>query len=232
MSRDFWPDNETDMLAVSKNFLEKVSLDPPVYGLTAAQVASAQAACDAFAVSLAQARDTNRGSVDVARKNTDKRRLERLIRPLAAIVSAQPTIDLEQRIELGLSTTPAHSPRVGPPTDAPSVQLEPLEHCAVVKLFGETSAPRRGRPRGVKGAMIFYALADSPWRVPTQWTFIEITTKTSVRIELPPDVSGGAVVFFSACWLSPTLQRGPMSAAPAWVRVVSDQRGTLKSLAA
>lgn len=69
--------------------------------------------------------------------------------------------------------------------------------------------------------MIFFAVGADPWTAPADgWQFIEITTKTNLRITLPREIAAGSVVFFNACWLSPTLERGPMGDSPRSIRVM------------
>ena len=109
--------------------------------------------------------------------------------------------------------------RIGPLSDSSmvAVPVGQIRRVAVASpaLLAAAGTPAHPQDLGSLPCVRFTALMPG-----TTWHFIEITTKTRVRIALPPEVGPGSVVFYNACWLSPTLGRGPMSESPGHTRVL------------
>jgi hypothetical protein len=82
-----------------------------------------------------------------------------------------------------------------------------------VRLRGKDS-PRRGKPRGVAGAMVYSFVGSEPPATLDGWTCEGGTTRTTTDITLGARSHGikpGDMVWFTACWFNPRMQRGPVA---------------------
>ena len=81
----------------------------------------------------------------------------------------------------------------------------------LLTLTDTQHAFRRGKPRGVVGAIIYTFAGSRPPESLSDWTISALTTKPRAIIQFGPQVPAGAQVWVCARWLNPRLQAGPLS---------------------
>jgi hypothetical protein len=211
MPRDFFPRREADVLNFSRNFKERIALDPLQYGLSPEQSDQYGAQQEAFAAlfALANANTTRTPSIIIA-KSTALAELEAETRKLSRIVRACPSVTSQMRLDLGLSVSDGGK---GTPTQAPDAPprlrvLSVLGRTVEVRLL-DADTTRRGKPAHVLGAALFVADGDQPPANLTDWTFKGNTTRTTAKLNFDPSLPPGTKVWLTAYWFSPRAANGP-----------------------
>lgn len=223
-STNFLPSREAELVTFSTNFNTRIVASPTTYGLVAGQATAYTTLHNAFvtAYNLASAPNT-RTPVNITAKNTAKALLidgPGGIRALARIVQATPTVTAAQKEDLGLTVRDADPTPIPAPTESPVVDI--------VATFGNTITvhvhaakkvkPRGGKPVGVTGAAVFWALGENPPADASGYTFAGNTTKNSFDIMLPGTTPSGSRVWITAFWFNAKMESGP-AATPVSVNL-------------
>jgi hypothetical protein len=220
MPKGFLPNADAALLDWSRNFAARLSESGERYGISPAQAADYALKNAAFADAYHLVADpTTRTRPNVLAKNDVRAALRAAARRLALIIKSQAVTD-DERIALGLS--PRNAGRAAPvarPAAAPLVGIRGVTGRTIRLRLCATDPPRRGRPPGVLGAVLFsYALppaplAAAPAAVPpadlAEWRFAGHATRTVVDVTFPADLPPGTEVWLTARWLNPRLQPGP-----------------------
>lgn len=215
MAHDYIPRRDAEFLQWSRVFSETISADPTSFGLTAAQAAEYaslhNAYADAFQTSFEPA---TRTAPAIVVKNETRSDAEAYARLLVRIVQATPIVTDEQRSALSITVRDRNPSPVPRPNEAPHAFVDLVRGSTVrVRLRSEES-PRRSKPEGVAGAMIYSFVGDTPPDEIHDWAFNGATTRTTTEITFGDGIQPGARVWITACWFNPRAQRGP-AAQPA-----------------
>src|SRR5690606_4670884 len=152
---------------------------PGAYGLTPAQAAEYAALHETFAMALARSQEpSTRTSPSIVAKNEARAVLERRARALAAIVRSRPEVADAQRVGRGLSARAPGRPRIARPAAPPWVAVAAVRGRRVRLRLRDRESARRGRPRGVAGAMVVYHVGERPPAEASRWTFGRLTSRT------------------------------------------------------
>jgi hypothetical protein len=229
MKHDYLPRSDAKMLQWAESFGRVLSAapGPEGYGVSAAELAEYGELVDGYRQAFLRAtQPSTRGPAAVLAKNEAKRSLVGMSRVLARLVGAQPGLSAEQRVNLGLGPGHGGSRRRRPvarPKVAPTVRVASVDgDLAEVRVY-DVHAAGLDKPAGVHGVLLFYYVGE---RLPggwSDWAFGLSTTATRFGFSLPRTWAGtpitvGAKVWLSACWVSPTLETGPM-ATPIYRRI-------------
>ncbi|MEX0777547.1 MAG: hypothetical protein WD042_17720 [Phycisphaeraceae bacterium] len=212
MSKWYLPKSDSGLLGWARNFGPKISASPGDYGLSEAQAAAFAAAAEAYAAAFRRAGDPQtRTRVAVVEKNAARAALRDEARELARVVRAHPGVTDEQRSVLGLTVPRPAVRRTPAPAERPTVQVVAMEGRTATLRLATLGSSRRGRPVGAIGAMVM-SHAGANWPAdPAAWRIEGVTTRTKVVLTLRPDIAPGSKVWFTAKWLSPRLEPGPMA---------------------
>ena len=215
MARDFYPRQEAAILSFTRNFGDTISLSPGDYGLSVGQceqyVATQEAFAEAYMIAIdpGTATRSNRAGKDAARVM-----FEAQTRKLARIIRAQPDVTTQMRINLGLSESDAGEggAAIARPEQMPRVIVKSVVGREIhIELRDEANKSRK--PAGVSGAVLFVMRADEPSANVTDWTFMDISTRTRATLRFGAQFPAGAQVWVMAQWFSTTGARGPASMA-------------------
>jgi hypothetical protein len=212
---DFLPRREADLRDWSVNFNSHINADPATYGLTAAQAADYNTKHNAFMAvfALASAPGT-RTRPRVVEKNAAQQVLRRSARQLAAIIRAFPGVTAVQRVEAGLTVrgSGGRSAPIPPPRTAPRLMvLDQRGGRVTIGLGNMAEASRRGRPRGVRGAVVLFFVGELPPADRADWSWLDMTSKTKLTLNLPRGLAPGTPIWLTAFWENPRSQRGPLA---------------------
>ena len=216
---DYLPRRDAELLAWSANWSDLINDSPETFGLSIEQASDYRDLHDAFAAAYAVTQGPERGPVATQTKNTAREALIREpggIRQLVRIVQTYPGTTDAMRVQLNITVPQSEPTPVPPPDHAPEIDLHPpVMRRVPIVLHNEEVIGRRGRPDGVRGALVFSYIGPTPPspQETDQWTFEKNTTRTSLEIEFPPTVANGATVWITARWYNPTGESGPASAA-------------------
>ena len=83
----------------------------------------------------------------------------------------------------------------------------------LVKPRDETGAFRRGRPRGVSGAVILSCIGPAARADRRGWTMEQLTSSTTATLVLPTASEPGAALWLSAAWFDGRCRMSPMAKA-------------------
>jgi hypothetical protein len=224
---DFIPSRQADLLAWSRNFRDHIN-NPPgpaQFGLTIAQAAHYTALHDAYAASLALARDPSTNSrSNIQTKNDAKAALKAEARVLARIIRANPDVDNAQRIELGLTVPAAATPNFAPMSVSeykPVVMVQAtIGRTVRLRIRGNAMTTRRARPAGTVGAVVLSYVApphspeeNSPPESISKWSYCGHATRPTFQVNFGAEVPAGSKVWFVACWVNTRGSNGPFSTA-------------------
>lgn len=211
----YLPLTDSGLLNWSRNFQAELSLlaDPTTIGLTAANVTDYAAAQADYETKYSAANaPKSRGGAAVLAKNESKDALVALSRSFAMTITNFQGVTDEQRYDFGLTVRDSDPSPVPVPSLSPEIDLKPpVVRSVEVRLHNEASLERRGKPTGVRGALVFsYVGATPPAAADTHlWKFELNTTRTTLELEFPSTVAPGATVWVTACWYNPRGESGP-----------------------
>ena len=206
-----------------RNLYDKLTDTPTNYGVTAEQIVPFAAAYEAFAAAYALSQNpVTRTKPTVAGRNTARRLLTERVRPLVATLQASPVMTDEKRQQLELPVrdvipTPIPKPATSPILAVTHVLGRVITIHLRERLADGNPSERRGKPRGVKGAAMYYAVGDAQ-PASNGWTFCGNAGTTTTAVTIPPTVPAGSKVWLTAQWLNPRLEAGPgCPAVPTYV---------------
>jgi hypothetical protein len=209
MASSFLPDKDQDLEAWAANFDTKITATPTAYGLVAGDATAFHSLAADFTTKLAAAvNPATRTPVTVQAKDTSRAALRAKARALAKIINAYPPITNAQRVELGLNVRDTTPTPIPPPATKPLLSVDPD---GTLRLVDETMPDRRGKPVGVRGALVFTKI-DGPAPVdPDDAKFAALATRFRAALPLPPG-SNGKTLWVLAQWYNLRGELGPVSA--------------------
>ncbi len=220
MSKPFYDLSDTDLLAWSNNFSQRLTATPAAFGITAPQALAYAQNNASFVVALNAWREPiTKTPIASANKKAARQTLLMMAKYLVNSINSNPSITDAQRDELGIRARKKPSP-IPAPSVSPLIDIESVSGRTVsIRLHGD--AARRGRPRGVQGAGVFTAIGETAPVEIEQWKFEGLTTKTKFEITFPESASAGTV-WITANWYNERGQTG-LACAPVSVNLPASQ---------
>ena len=222
MSNSYMPRREVEILRWLRNFgRELLKLHESVgVSLVEAEAFHALFLVAEGAFGRANVPET-RTSPAVRAKDDAMAAAERRARELVRVIVSRETVTDEQRVELGLRVPKRTRSRVGPPKAAPRLRVAGVEAgrvCLMLNDADEAANGRPRRPRGVKAATVMMHAGEGLPERWGEWSLVRSTSDKRVVVDLDGSLEPERRVWFTAFWLSPTLEAGP-PCAPVGVRV-------------
>jgi hypothetical protein len=212
MATDFIPRRESELVAFSANFKEKIVATPTLFGLTAPQAAAYADLHTAFATAYQLTQDpAARTPSAIVAKNSAMESLIANLRALARIVQACPEVTDEQRTMLGLTVRkepePQPAPTVVPGMDAVSSRARTVD----LNIHDKASLSKRGKPAGAVAAFVYSFVGATYPSNPSAWQFQGVATRSKFQITFPDTVAAGSQVWVCAAWVNRRGEAGPPS---------------------
>jgi hypothetical protein len=207
---DYIPNKDSELVSWSANFIAGVAANASTWSIPSNEVNSLQAANNAFVALQAQADSPARTSIIVAEKNAARKTLVAKIREMVGFRLKNPVISDVQRIMLGLhvhDTTPTTIPV---PTSRPELDIKVVDFRRLKVVFHDMGSKSKAKPYGVNGAVIIYAVLDSPPADINALTRNVLATRTPHILEFT-DEERGKTVYIAICWQNEKGQKGPWS---------------------
>jgi len=135
---------------------------------------------------------------------------------LVEIVQAFPGTTDFMRNELNIRIRDVEPTPVPVPSVAPDVDIVSTFGVTIkVRVHEASESPivLAGKPAGVKGATILWALGENPPVDDNAWTFSGNTTKNVYDIVLPNATPPGSRVSITAFWFNNKMESGPAATA-------------------
>jgi len=220
---DFIPRRESDFRKWSANFSAKLTAYGPAIGVSAELIDDYRDKHNAFnAAYLTAITPSTRTSPSITAKNTALKVVRAAARKLAWAIHAQKKASVHQLSALGLTINRpgGRSPRTPRPRSKPEVIIEQVDNRRVTLRLRNLEEPtRRGRPPGVRHAVLLRAVGDTPPSNPRDWSLVGLATRTRYTTTLPLELEPGERVWFTAYWVNTRGQNGPI-ATPAQTGVM------------
>lgn len=202
------PDKDQDLDAFLANIDAKITATPTAYGLQASDATALHALVTDFSTRLATATaPSTRTRSTVAAKNTSKLAVVAKVRSLMKIISAYPPVTNAQRADLGMNPKDAGPTPVPPPATKPLLSVDPD---GTLRIVDETMPDRRGKPTGVRGAVVFAKVDGPPPTTIDDAKFSALATKARIPLALPSG-SNGKMLYVLAAWYNERGDLGPVS---------------------
>ncbi|MEX0777125.1 MAG: hypothetical protein WD042_15580 [Phycisphaeraceae bacterium] len=218
---DFLPRRDANLANWAKCFAAHIAADPQRYGLSAAQAQAFAGVQQAYAQAHQVANSpSTRTLSSIMRKNGARRAMKDMARRLARLVHATPGVSDTMKAGLGLALH-VDGGRAAVNARVPGLRLtaEAKPSRRVKVRLRDRDSLRKGKPRGVVGAMIFRFVGERPTTRPEDWVFVGNTTRANCTVPIPPGLPPGTKVWFTAAWLDGRLREGPWS-MPVMMRVL------------
>ncbi len=210
MPNGYLPVRELDLLTWSKELSTKLLASPEYYGVTALQANAYDEVQVAFASAYAVAHDpTTRIKANLVAKNNTKKALIDATRPLVAFLQASPVMTDEKRGMLGIPIRDREPTPVPVPSEHPELTVVAVMSRTIRIKLRSTSSEGRGRPAGVAGATVYYAVGESFPQEIEGWMFKGNVSVTTFDLTIPVTVPGGSKVWLAAAWYNAKAQSGP-----------------------
>jgi hypothetical protein len=214
---DFLPRRDHDLLNWSIAYRNALIATPEQFGVLPEQAVEYSALHDLFAARLAAlVHPGMRSKPNFTAKQDARIALVKSARALARQIRSQPFVTDEMRVALGLNLRNTSRPRIPRPSHAPMVAIMNTRGRRIrVRVMNATGPLRRGRPRGVHGAMVLWSIGGVGGRAmsdPMAWSAAGATSRGVLTAELPASVPCGSQVWVTAYWFNGRNEDGPRAA--------------------
>ena len=207
---DYIPKKDAELVAWSANFTAGVSANAGAWEIPPDEVNALQTADATFAALHAQADSPAKNSIIVAEKNAARDVLVAKIRELAGFRLKNPVITDAQRIALGLHVRDTTYTTVSIPKSRPELDIDVLDFRRLKVVFHDMGSDSKAKPYGINGAVIAYAVLDTPPADPDALTRNVLATRTPHILEFTEE-ERGKTVYVAICWQNEKGQKGPWS---------------------
>jgi hypothetical protein len=207
---DYIPRKDSDLVAWSSNFASQVAANAESWGIPQEEVTALQTAKASFAALHAKADSPTKNSVIVAEKNIARKALEEKIRTLAGFRLKNPVITDAERIALGLRARDRKPSNIPVPKSRPELDIDVVDFRRLKILFHDMDTGSRAKPYGINGAIIAYAVLDTPPADRSVLTHSVLATRTPYTLEFAEE-ERGKTVYVAVCWQNEKGETGPWS---------------------
>lgn len=202
--KDFVPTTDAGLLAFALQFSTKITADPVVLGLTAANATALSTAVSDYQAKYTAATDpATRGKSTCFAKDTSRANLRFLIRQYARAIQGTLTVTNQQREELGLTVRDVEPTPWPTPGKAGVEVISVSGQTVLIRIYDPLNPTRRGKPLGVAGTTIVSYIGEEPSLNPAEWTFQGNTTRTKIQVAFPSTLAAGTKVWISAFFFNP-----------------------------
>jgi hypothetical protein len=207
---DYIPKRDSELVPWSANFTAEVTTNAATWEIPTIEVTNLQTADAAFATLQAQADSPAKNAIIVAKKNAARKTLETEIRGLVDFRLKNPIITDAQRIALGLHVHDTKPSNIPVPKSRPELDIDVVDFRRLKVLFHDMDSKSKAKPYGVNGAVIAYAVLDTPPADPTVLTRTTLATRTPHILEFTEE-ERGKTVYVTICWQKDKGEKGPWS---------------------
>jgi hypothetical protein len=172
--------------------------------------ASLKGPLEAFEAALTAALDHNRGKVDILAKNETKKALKKEVRTyVRAYLINNPAVTDEDKTEMGLPIHKTTHTPIPVPNTSPQLTVSTETRRRLTVLYRDEGSGRRGKPAGVHGVEVKWAILDAPPSDISELANSSFDTKPPLFIEFA-EHERGKKVFLCGRWeISREGEKGP-----------------------
>jgi hypothetical protein len=162
-------------------------------------------------VDYEKAKSPTHSSVDILKKNEGRAALEKAIRNLVnQYLRYNPAVTDTDRVAMGLPVPDPHHTPVPPPATVPEAEAKTPYPMVVEIHFHDEGREKRGKPAGVHGAKILYAVLDAPPATVESLTQSAFDPRSPFTLSFEEN-QRGKVLYFALHWENAKGEAGPWS---------------------
>jgi hypothetical protein len=209
MSNDYIPQSDGAFLEWGKILVTYASPKLAVFNIPVEALTPIQAQLTAFETAFNTAQNPNRGKVDVLNKNEARDALKLSIRAFVkAYLAYNPAVSDADRENMGLPLHDSTRTSVPVPTTIPELELDSSTIRQISVHFRDAGSDKRGKPVGIHGVELRWALLDNP---PSS---VEDLTKSAFDTASPymfkfDEADRGKSLYICPCWENNKGEKGP-----------------------
>jgi hypothetical protein len=209
MSNDYIPQSDGAFLEWVKILVTYASPKLAVFNIPAEALTPIQTQLTAYETAFNTAQNPNRGKVDILNKNEARDALKSSIRAFVkAYLAYNPAVSDADKENMGL---PLHDSTRTPapvPTTIPELELDSSTIRQISVHFRDAGSDKRGKPVGIHGVELRWALLDNP---PSS---VEDLTKSAFDTASPytfkfDESDRGKSLYICPCWENNKGEKGP-----------------------
>ena len=213
MSRDYVPRADGRCLAWLLGLSANISQHWSAYGMSQPDAANLAArVADFQAAAQVAANEATRTKAKVLAKDEYRAIAVNLARVMCQQIKLNQGVSDEMKQQAGIPVPrPPGFRRLPAPGSRPTLAITGNVNLMQTVAFADSDGPsRRGRPPGSKALYLFVAVGDGPSGDPTKAVLVDGFSRGPVCVTFKPADKGRTATYW-ACWVSPTMARGPLS---------------------
>jgi hypothetical protein len=207
---DYIPTKDVDLATWCANFTKHVTENAVLWSIPPEEVSELQTLSNSFIELQAQADSPSRNAIIVTNKKGARVKLVAKIRKLSSFRLKNPVITDAQRIAMGLHVHKTKYTKMSAPPTRPEIEFEVRDIRRLAVVFRDQGSASKAKPYGVVGAMIAYAVLDTPPASPDALTNNVLATRTPCILGFT-EMERGKTVYIVACWQNRKGVKGPWS---------------------
>jgi hypothetical protein len=207
---DYIPRKDTELVSWGANFGTQVTNNAPAWGIPIDEVTDLQTAITSFTALQAQADSPSKTAIIVAEKDAARETLVKKIRAMVNFRLKNPIITDAERIAMGLHVRDTKPTTVQVPKTRPELDIDVVDFRRLKVLFHDMGSKSKAKPYGTNGAVIVFAVLDTPPADVNVLTRSVLATRTPHILEFTEE-ERGKTVYIAICWQNEKGERGPWS---------------------
>jgi hypothetical protein len=206
------PRKDNELRVWADSFITQCDTNKTAWGIPADAVTGSRALCDTYmsALDIALAPDSHSKAATTAKNEAREALRHNLIAFIAQYIDYNNGITAPIRNNLGLpvrDTTRSPIPR---PTTFPEFSLQVSAIRTLAVRFRVMGSAGKARPYGYNGAVIYYAVLDTPPKDSSELTHSLLATKTPYPLTFT-EMERGKRVYIALAWQNEKGEKGPIS---------------------
>jgi hypothetical protein len=210
MAKDYIPKKDAELVMWSANFSTQVSNNASIWGVPYEEATELQNAAALYATLQAQADSPARTPIIIAEKNAAREALVAKIRAMVNFRLQNPIITDAERIAMGLHVRDTKPTTIKPPHTRPELDIDVVDFRRLAINFRDMGSKSKARPYGVNGALVKFAVLDTPPADHNALTRTVLATRTPHILEFTEE-ERGKTVYIVICWQNEKGELGPWS---------------------
>jgi hypothetical protein len=207
---DYIPRKDSDLMLWGANFTAEVAANAERWGIPAGEVADLQTTQASFVSLHKQASSPEKNAIIVEEKNATRKVLEEKIRTMVGFRLKNPVITNADRLSLGLHVYDKSRTTIPVPKSRPGFDVEVLDFRRLKIRFHDRDSEGAAKPYGISGAVILYAVLDSPPANVNALTRSVLATRTPHILEFVEE-ERSKTVYIAICWQNEKGEKGQWS---------------------
>lgn len=210
------PTKDSLLVPYSTNFDARLNAHYAQYGIAEQQAANYTLLHTPYVEAynaLTEARaDGTRSKALAAAKDRRKEELLKYARQLYVTIAANPQVDSENKVLLGIHLKKQGHTPPGPVTQRPATTVVSVNGYTIeATIFDPEAYPSIRRPAGTKGAFVHTYCGQTYPSDPKTWQFHGLFTRSQVQIVMDDTIPAGTHVWICAAWVGSEGETGPVS---------------------